>query len=59
VRRVRQTRFKCAAIYYPWVTVLDPITRAELDLPPSGFVSSIYARNDIQRAVWKRPPMKW
>ena len=46
---------KYAALYYPWVTVLDPITRVRLDLPPSGFVSGVYARNDINRAVWKAP----
>jgi uncharacterized protein len=46
---------KYAAFYYPWVTVVDPVTRAELNLPPSGFVSGIYARNDIQRAVYKAP----
>jgi len=46
---------KYAALYYPWVTVLDPITRAEINLPPSGFVAGIYARNDITRAVWKAP----
>ncbi|MCA3421098.1 MAG: phage tail sheath subtilisin-like domain-containing protein [Roseomonas sp.] len=46
---------KYAALYYPWVTVLDPVTRAEINLPPSGFVCGIYARNDITRAVWKAP----
>ncbi|MCE2898289.1 MAG: phage tail sheath family protein [Betaproteobacteria bacterium] len=46
---------KYAALYYPWVTVLDPVTRREIALPPSGFVAGIYARNDIQRAVWKAP----
>ncbi|MDM0001819.1 phage tail sheath subtilisin-like domain-containing protein [Variovorax sp. J22P240] len=46
---------KYAALYYPWVTVLDPITRKEIDLPPSGFVAGIYARNDIERAVYKAP----
>lgn len=44
-----------AALYYPWVTVLDPVTRAEINLPPSGFVCGIYARNDITRAVYKAP----
>lgn len=44
-----------AALYYPWVRVLDPITRQEITLPPSGFVAGIYARNDINRAVWKAP----
>jgi phage tail sheath protein FI len=44
-----------AAFYYPWVTVLDPVTQREIQLPPSGFVAGIYARNDIQRAVYKAP----
>jgi phage tail sheath protein FI len=44
-----------AALYYPWVTVMDPITSVELNLPPSGFVAGIYARNDIERAVYKAP----
>lgn len=46
---------KYAAFYYPWIRVLDPVTRQEIVLPPSGFVSGIYARNDIQRAVYKAP----
>lgn len=46
---------KHAALYYPWVTVLDPVTRNEIDLPPSGFVAGIYARNDIDRGVYKAP----
>jgi hypothetical protein len=44
-----------AALYYPWVRVLDPVTRKEIYLPPSGFVAGIYARNDINRAVYKAP----
>ncbi len=44
-----------AALYYPWMRVLDPLTRQEINLPPSGFVAGIYARNDINRAVWKAP----
>lgn len=43
------------ALYYPWVRIMDPITRQELNLPPSGFVAGIYARNDIERAVHKAP----
>ncbi|CAN5805358.1 hypothetical protein BH20ACI4_BH20ACI4_11950 [soil metagenome] len=46
---------KYAAFYYPWVKVLDPVTQKEIDLPPSGFVSGIYARNDVERAVYKAP----
>jgi phage tail sheath protein FI len=44
-----------AALYYPWVRVLDPVTRVPIYLPPSGFVAGIYARNDINRAVYKAP----
>lgn len=46
---------KYAAFYYPWVKVLDPVTQQEIHLPPSGFVSGIYARNDVERAVYKAP----
>jgi phage tail sheath protein FI len=46
---------KYAAFYYPWVRVLDPVTQQEIVLPPSGFVSGIYARNDVERAVYKAP----
>jgi phage tail sheath protein FI len=46
---------KYAAFYYPWVRVLDPVTQQEIHLPPSGFVAGIYARNDVERAVYKAP----
>lgn len=46
---------KHAALYYPWVRVLDPVTQQEINLPPSGFVAGIYARNDVERAVYKAP----
>lgn len=51
-----------AALYYPWVVVANPLARPgrddipkEIALPPSGFVAGIYARNDIQRGVYKAP----
>lgn len=44
-----------AAFYYPWVRILDPITQAEITLPPSGFVAGIYARVDNARGVSKAP----
>ena len=53
---------KYAALYYPWVIVSNPLSRPgrddipkEIALPPSGFVTGIYARNDIQRGVYKAP----
>jgi phage tail sheath protein FI len=55
--RAMRSRYdsKYAAIYYPWVKVLDPVTQDEIALPPSGFIAGIYARNDTQRAVYKAP----
>jgi phage tail sheath protein FI len=47
-----------AALYYPWVTVVDPIDpegRREIQVSPSGFVSGIYARTDILHGVFKAP----
>jgi len=44
-----------AALYYPWVAIKTPDTKAPLNLPPSGFISGIYARNDLQRGVSKAP----
>ncbi len=56
VRAMRaQFDSKYAAFYYPWVRIMDPITRKEIFLPPSGFVTGIYARNDIERGVIKAP----
>jgi phage tail sheath protein FI len=53
---------KYAAIYYPWIRIYDPTERftqgappKQLLLPPSGFVTGIYARNDITRGVHKAP----
>jgi phage tail sheath protein FI len=53
---------KYAACYYPWIVPLDPTERAaqgapprKLVLPPSGFVTGIYARSDIQRGVHQAP----
>src|SRR6185436_3765714 len=63
IRRFRG-RFdsKYAALYYPWIEILDPLERAaqgapprRILLPPSGFVTGIYARSDIERGVHKAP----
>ncbi|MCU0495300.1 MAG: phage tail sheath subtilisin-like domain-containing protein, partial [Chloroflexaceae bacterium] len=50
-----QRSSKYAALYYPWVTIADPRGSGRLDLPPSGFVAGIYARNDVEHAVFKAP----
>lgn len=56
VRKLRgRMDSKHAALYYPWVRVIDPATRLPVHLPPAGFVAGIYARNDSERAVYKAP----
>jgi phage tail sheath protein FI len=57
--RIDSTR---AALYYPFIIVSNPLARPgnslipkEIALPPSGFVTGIYARTDVQRGVWKAP----
>ena len=59
IQEVRSQRAKIdskyAAFYYPWVRIADPITGKEAVVPPSGHVCGIYARNDIDRAVYKAP----
>jgi uncharacterized protein len=50
-----------AALYYPWITITNPLAGPnsleplEINVPPSGAVCGIYARNDISRGVWKAP----
>lgn len=46
---------KYGALYYPWVKIIDPLTSRELNVPPSGHVAGIYARNDVERGVQKAP----
>jgi hypothetical protein len=56
VRKLRATLDSSyAALYFPWIRSLDPIRGVPIYLPPSGAVAGIYARNDINRAVYKAP----
>jgi phage tail sheath protein FI len=44
-----------AALYYPWVRVLDPNQNKSVDLAPSGHIAGIYGRVDNDRGVHKAP----
>jgi phage tail sheath protein FI len=51
---------KYAAIYYPWLTIPDPMPAnlalvPDFPLPPSGHVVGVYARVDDSRGVFKAP----
>lgn len=51
-----QRSSKHAALYYPWIIIADPnVPGRRLALPPSGHVAGIYARNDVENAVFKAP----
>ncbi len=44
-----------AAMYHPWVQVLDRATNQSDYIPPSGAVLGVYSRTDINRGVHKAP----
>lgn len=46
---------KYAALYFPNLLALDPVSGLEIELPPSGHMAGIYARTDIERGVHKAP----
>jgi len=46
---------KCAAFYYPWIKVIDPLTQSKKLVPPCGHIAGVYARSDTQRGVHKAP----
>ena len=46
---------KYAALYWPWIKVMDPAERQAASVPPSGHVAGIWARNDDTRGVHKAP----
>lgn len=44
-----------AALYFPYLTSIDPLTGSSISLPPSGTVAGIFATTDNKRGVWKAP----
>lgn len=45
-----------AALYYPWVTIADPLADSRpMNMPPSAFAAGVMARTDQQRNVGKAP----
>lgn len=46
---------KFAALYWPWVKVMDPATGTNQFVPPSGHMAGIWGRSDDTRGVHKAP----
>jgi phage tail sheath protein FI len=44
-----------AAIYFPWIQVVNPLSGLTEFWPPSGHVIGIYAQTDQSRGVYKAP----
>ncbi len=44
-----------AAMYYPWIKIMDPATDMVINIPPSGHVAGLWARSDNTRGVHKAP----
>jgi uncharacterized protein len=44
-----------ATLYWPWVKVMDPATKQNIFVPPSGHIAGIWSRNDDTRGVHKAP----
>jgi len=57
LQKTAQYNSSYAALYYPWVTVADPLTADSrpLNVPPGGFIAGVFARTDTQRNVGKAP----
>ena len=43
------------SVYFPWITVLDPVADTLVNVPPSGHMAGIWARTDATRGVHKAP----
>ncbi len=50
---------KYAALYYPWIKVVNPFrtrsTQLTRSIPPSGFVAGIIATGDFEVGIYKAP----
>ena len=46
---------KMAALYYPWIEVMNPLTKRPMMMPPSGHVAGVWCRVDGTRGVHKAP----
>jgi len=46
---------KFATFYYPWIEVMDPISKKPIEVPPCGHVAGVWARTDSTRGIHKAP----
>ena len=46
---------KFAALYWPWIEVINPLDNKPITIPPSGHVAGVWCRTDATRGVHKAP----
>ncbi|WP_434447180.1 phage tail sheath family protein [Lentzea sp. E54] len=46
---------KYAALYWPWIKIMDPASGKPILAPPSGYMAGVWGRNDAERGVHKAP----
>ena len=46
---------KMAALYYPWIEVMNPLTKRPMMIPPSGHVAGVWCRTDAGYGVHRAP----
>jgi hypothetical protein len=44
-----------STLYWPWLRVNDPISKATIEIPPCGHVAGVWAGTDSRRGVHKAP----
>lgn len=44
-----------AALYWPWIEVVDPVWMTSIQIPPSGHVAGSWVRSDHRRGIHKAP----
>jgi hypothetical protein len=44
-----------STLYWPWIRVTDPLTKAVIEVPPCGHVAGVWAGTDNRRGVHKAP----
>jgi phage tail sheath protein FI len=54
-QEILEWRMNMAALYYPWIEVMDPLTNRPINIPPSGHIAGLWCRVDEKRGVHKAP----
>lgn len=44
-----------AALYRPWIKIIDPVSGRPEAFPPSGHIAGVFARSDARSGVFKAP----